>query len=51
MITGPRRFLIGGHVTKEVKQKLQDEARKQNVSVSQLLYQLLKQTLKVKEAA
>jgi len=43
MMTTERNQLVGGHVTPEIKEKLKQEARKNNISVSMLIYRLLAQ--------
>lgn len=46
MITTARNRYIGGHVTDEVVEALDSEAEKCHVSVSQLIFLLLRDSLK-----
>ena len=46
MITTSRNALVGGHVTPEMKESLKRLAKEQNCSVSQLLYNILRDMLK-----
>lgn len=51
MMTTDRNEFVGGFVTSDVKQKVREEAKKQNLSVSLYLYKLLCEKLGVPEAA
>ena len=43
MITTERSKLIGSHVTKEVRDALREEATRLKVSVSRLVYEILRE--------
>lgn len=48
-ITTKRTELVGGHVTPEVKTRLQRTAQKRGMSVSRLIYKILLKTFKMKD--
>lgn len=50
MITTIRSKMIGSHITKEMRDQLQDIAANQKVSLSRLVYEILKEWLEKNES-
>lgn len=48
MITTDRNEFLGAHVTPAVKDALKEEAKKEDLSVSMLVFKLLKLSLRAK---